>query len=252
MKRSFSKIHFGLNQKMPDVITKSLVKHKNIKLYDNENNSKKNKQNEEDDEDDENPFSKIGKEESEVYMNENHLYFQTGVTEESVDKVKKSMREYAVKVNKLKTTHIFSSAVIKPLYLHIYSPGGDVHAGFTLYDFITEYKKKIPVYTVIDGMAASAATIISISGSKRYITPSSYMLIHQLSTFMGGNFEQLKEEFTNCEKVMNKIIDLYAIHTKITKRKLPKILKHDFIWDANECLSYGLVDEIKLVDLFND
>jgi ATP-dependent protease ClpP protease subunit len=42
-------------------------------------------------------------------------------------------------------------------------------------------------------MAASAATIISVAGTKRFITPSSYMLIHQLSTFMSGNFEQLKE-----------------------------------------------------------
>ena len=45
---------------------------------------------------------------------------------------------------------------------------------------------------------------------------------------------------------------IYKTHTKINKKKIPNILKHDLTWDANECLTNGLVDEIKLIDVFND
>ena len=187
-----------------------------------------------------------------IYLNQNHLFFHTEVSEQSVDKVKNLMREYLNKVTKVKKTHIMGVFTPKPLYLHIYSPGGDVHAGFSLYDFIISYDKHIPVHTIIEGSAASAATMISIAGSKRYITPSSYMLIHQLSTFFGGNFEQIKDEFSNCQKLMTRIKKIYSDKTTIPKKQLDDILKHDIFWDANECLKYGLVDEIKLIDLFND
>jgi ATP-dependent protease ClpP protease subunit len=140
----------------------------------------------------------------------------------------------------------------KPLYLHIYSPGGDVYAGLSLHDFIIEFSKTIKVYTVVEGLAASAATIISVAGSKRFISPTSYMLIHQLSTFLGGNFEQIKDEFDNCNKIMDRIKQIYVKYTTIPKKQLADILKHDLIFDAVECKKYGLVDEIKLVDVFND
>jgi len=51
---------------------------------------------------------------------------------------------------------------------------------------------------------------------------------------------------------MDKIMDIYKKHTKISKIKLPEILKHDLNWDAAECIANGLVDEIKLIDIFND
>lgn len=187
-----------------------------------------------------------------VYLKQNHLYFHEGVDEDSVDQVKKLMREYFDKCQRVKNNSSYAVFTPKPLFLHIYSPGGDVHAGLSLYDFIIEYNKSLPVYTIVEGMAASAATIISIAGSKRYITPNSYMLIHQLSTYFGGNFEQIKDEFGNCEKIMKQLKDIYANRTKLNRKQLNDILKRDVNWSADECIKYGLVDEIKLVDIFND
>ena len=240
MKRNNSQLYFGGNN-LNKRITKNKVE------------AKKNN----DDEDNESekiiPFPKLFQNEDKtIYIKENHLFFHTDINQDSVDEVKKLMREYALKISGIKKSHTCVEIKSKPLILHIYSYGGDVHSGFSLYDFIIEYKKNIDVYTVVEGLAASAATIISIAGNKRYITPNSYMLIHQLSTFMMGNFEQLKDEFNNCEKIMAKIIEIYKSQTKITVKKIPKILKHDLIWDAQECLKNGLVDEIKVVDLFND
>ena len=218
---------------------------------------KKNKEEEDEEEDfsEENPFSfpnLFGKEESTVYLDQNHLFFRTEISENSVDQVKKLMRQYYTKISKLQANRLFKNVSPKPLILHIYSPGGDVYAGLSLHDFILEFAKTIPVHTVVEGVAASAATMISVAGSKRFISPTSYMLIHQLSTFLGGNFEQIKDEFDNCNKLMDRIKQIYVQYTTIPKKQLADILKHDLIFDATECKKYGLVDEIKLVDVFND
>lgn len=223
------------------------------------NKTKKIKLNEDSDEDEtyeENPLKlpEIFKTPNEpsIYLKRNHLYFHTSVNEESVDKVKKLMRQYWEKTDNIHNNHSCITFIAKPLYIHIFSPGGCVYSGFSLYDFIIEYRKKIPVYTIVEGMVASAATFISIAGIKRFITPNSYMLIHQLSTFMNGNFEQLKDQFNNCKKCMDKIMQIYETHTQITKKKIPKILKHDIEWNSDECIINGLVDEVKLIDIFND
>lgn len=187
-----------------------------------------------------------------IYLKDNHLYFHAEVSEESVDEVKKLMRTYWNKFNKITKSHSCVEFKPKPLYIHIFSPGGCAYSGFSLYDFIIEYKKKIPIYTVIEGRVASAATFISVAGTKRFITPNSYVLIHQLSTFFGGNYQQIEDEFENCKKCMERIMEIYKTHTKINKKKLPGILKHDLNWDAGEAIEYGLVDEVKLIDVFND
>jgi ATP-dependent Clp protease protease subunit len=247
MKRAV--IHFGypINKKSKSS-TPSSTKEQN-------NKSQNYKNSDSDDSEDDTPFKipNLFKEEHErVYLKHNHLYFHHGVDEKSVDLVKKLMREYLDKTVKAKNKNAYGTFISKPLFLHIYSPGGDVHAGLSLYDFINEYKKTIPVITIVEGVAASAATIISIAGSKRYITPNSYMLIHQISTYFGGNFEQIKDEFGNCEKIMKQLKEIYATNTKVTRKQLVDILKRDINWCAKDCLKYGLVDEIKLIDIFND
>lgn len=260
-KRKFSKLYFGnlpsdtMNHNFYS--TNQFVNTEKPKTKKINKKQKKNGDHEDDEDDDSEstpfPFPNLFKDDDNyIYLKENHLYFHTDVNQESVDEVKKLMRDYSLKIKRIKNLHSCVDMKPKPLYLHIFSPGGDVYSGLALYDFIVEYKKKIPVHTVVEGIAASAATFISIAGSVRYITPSSYMLIHQLSTMMSGNFEQLKDEFDNSLKLMNKIMEIYELHCNITKKKIPKILKHDLIWDATECKKQGLVDEIKLIDIFND
>jgi ATP-dependent Clp endopeptidase proteolytic subunit ClpP len=237
-KRCISKFYFGSKETNPFINKKR--KHKNDDSEDEET------------EETEDPFISNEKESKKIFLKENHLYFHTNVNQKSCEQVKQLMRTYSSKFNKLQKTHTCVKFECKPLYIHIYSPGGDVYAGLALYDFIIQYREHIPIYTIVEGIAASAATFISVAGTKRFITPSSYMLIHQLSTFVYGNFEQLKDEFDNSKKIMDKIMNIYSEHTTITKKRIPKILKHDLIWDANECVQNGLVDKIKLIDLFND
>ena len=128
------------------------------------------------------------------------------------------------------------------IYLHINSFGGSVFAGLSSVDYILNCK--VPVTTVIDGCAASAATLMSIVGAHRAMHRHSFMLIHQISSTMWGKFEEMKDDMKNSELLMKTIIQLYEEHTRIPRSELSKILKHDLWWDAETCLDYGLIDEI--------
>lgn len=247
-------------RKYNDLNTLTLNTSNTSKLFKNTKKIKKSNAEENENEEEENPDSPFklpelfGKKDDDtlIYLRDNHLYFHTEVSEESVDEVKKLMRQYWNKFNKISKAHSCVEFKPKPLYIHIFSPGGCVYSGFSLYDFILEYKKKIPIYTIVEGRAASAATFISVAGTKRFMTPNSYVLIHQLSAFFGGNYQQIEDEFENSKKCMERIMEIYKTHTKINKKKLPEILKHDLNWDASQCIEYGLVDEVKLIDVFND
>jgi ATP-dependent protease ClpP protease subunit len=223
----------------------------------NEKPKKRQKHNNDDDDDDDEGQFVLPKifssdDDETIYLKNNHLFFHDEVSKENIDTIKNLMREYYKKYKKETKKNYIVSVTPKPLYLHIYSGGGDIYPAFSLYDFINEYKKIIPVHTVIEGSTASAATIISQAGIKRYITPNSFMLIHQLSTFFGGNFEQIKDMYDECEKLMKRIKDIYVLKTKLSRNDLNNILKRDIKLTASDCVTKGLVDEIKTIDIFND
>jgi ATP-dependent Clp protease protease subunit len=129
-----------------------------------------------------------------------------------------------------------------PIRLHINSYGGSLFAGFSSVDYVLNCS--VPVHTIIDGCAASAATLFSVVAEKRYMHKHSFMLIHQLSSGMWGNYESLKDDMENCDLLMETIRNIYTEHTKIPKKTLNQILKRDLWFDADTCLKYGLIDEI--------
>ena len=132
--------------------------------------------------------------------------------------------------------------VAPPIHLHINSYGGSVFAAFGSIDYIM--KSKTPIYTYIDGCAASAGTIMSVCGDKRFMGENAYMLVHQLSSTHWGKFQELQDDMKNSENLMKRIKEIYEAKTKIPKTKMDEILKHDLWWDAKTCLKYGMIDEI--------
>jgi ATP-dependent protease ClpP protease subunit len=177
---------------------------------------------------------------SRVSVEHNKIYFYSGVT-----------RQDNLQLNKLIHTTGNKLANIQKLYnmpdppklrLHINSYGGSVFAGFGSVDYIRTCP--VPVVSVIDGCAASAATIMSVVAEERYIHEHAFMLIHQLSSGMWGKFEEMKDDMKNSEMLMKKIVGIYEEHTNIPKSKIKDILKRDLWWDAKTCLKYGLVDDI--------
>ncbi len=194
-----------------------------------------------DEKNDEGPVMMAGSsDDSRVSVEQNRIYFYSGVT-----------RQDNLTLNKLIHTTGNKLANIQQLYklecppklnLHINSYGGSVFAGFGSVDYIRN--SPVPVVSIIDGCAASAATIMSVVAEERYINEHAFMLIHQLSSGMWGKFEEMKDDMKNNQLLMKKIIGIYEEHTSIPKSKIKDILKRDLWWDAKTCLKYGLVDDI--------
>ena len=130
-----------------------------------------------------------------------------------------------------------------PIHLHIQSSGGHLLPTFNVVDTIQRIKS--PVYTYVDGYAASAATLISVSGQKRYMGKHSLMLLHQLSGQNQGTYSYMKEEMYNMDTLMDFVKDVYLSHSKLNFITLKEILNYDNRWlNAESCLRYGLVDKI--------
>ena len=193
-----------------------------------------------------NPFKSLfsHNDDTEVYAESNHIYFKTDVTPDSINKLCTILRHKISEFNSLKSNNLIDNIQPKPLYLHISSYGGYLHEAFLVYDYIKN--SPIPIYTIVEGYAASAGTIISVAGVKRYITPTSVMLIHQLTTGMYGKYQELDEEIQNSKQDMSRIYDLYnrECKGKMTKKQIIDELKHDKWWNADKCIKKGLCDEI--------
>lgn len=130
----------------------------------------------------------------------------------------------------------------KPIELHMTSYGGNVDAAFSAVDCIRGLS--VAVHTVVDGYVASAATLITAAGAHRAMRPNAYMLIHELRSGLWGKMSEINDEHGNLSKVMDHIASFYAKHTKLSKKKLFKLLKSDVSWNAQECLERGIVDKI--------
>jgi len=103
---------------------------------------------------------------------------------------------------------------------------------------------KTPVYTYIDGFAASAATLMSVCGKRRFMTENSVMLVHQLSGGASGKFEEIKNEYSNMVEFMEIIKKTYLNYGNISSQHLDDLLKQDLWLNSKKSLEYGFVDEI--------
>jgi len=170
----------------------------------------------------------------------NRLYFYSEVTRPKILELNKKLKNLEISI--LNQQNTLSTDFPAKIFLHINSHGGSVFAGLSAVDYIAN--SRIPVVSIIDGCAASAATLMSVAADERYMSEHSFMLVHQLSSSMWGKYEDLKDDMKNNEKLMETIKSIYVKHTKIPKRKLNQILKRDLWFDARTCLKYGLVDDI--------
>ena len=143
---------------------------------------------------------------------DNRIYFYSGVNTPNVLTLNKEIRNLNVKI--LSSATALSSDPAN-LYIHINSHGGSVFDGLAAMDHIRT--SKVPIYSVVDGCAASAATLMSVVAKKRYMHEHSFMLIHQLSSGMWGKYEELKDDMKNCDVLMKTIKKIYVEHAKIPK-----------------------------------
>lgn len=179
-----------------------------------------------------------------IDMVDNHIYFYSDIDTDRILRLIKYLK--AGVANSIDLHVRYDLEMIPPVYLHINSGGGLVLDSFLAMDEITSLKQKAPIITVVEGLAASGATLLSIVGSHRQIKKNSYMLIHQINNDgnWAGNYTEIKTAVDKLDKLMDRLVSLYQANTKIPKKQLDEILKMDQLWDAETCLKYGLVDEI--------
>lgn len=177
--------------------------------------------------------------ESVVKSSNNNIYFYGAVSESSTLELKTKLEELNMH---LQTMSVHYNIEPPPIHLHIQSYGGSLLHTFYIMDVIKMLKT--PVYTYIDGFAASAATLMSVCGKRRFMTESSVMLVHQLSSGASGKFEEIKNEYSNLVEFMEIIKKTYLNHGNISSDSLDALLKQDLWLNSAKSLEYGFVDEI--------
>lgn len=168
----------------------------------------------------------------------NKIYFYNAIT-------KKAILDLFVEIEKMNNRLSQESQLynfVPFIELHIHSGGGDLYSGISAYDILK--KNKIPIHTIIEGEACSAATLIALSGKKRYITENSMILVHQLRTWFSGKHNDLEDELKTSEKLMKSLKNIYKKHTHLTDARLNKIIEREEYLSSQECLQMGFVDEI--------
>ena len=186
------------------------------------------------------PYSAGKDEDNVVETKNNSVYFYSEVTRPKILLLNKNLHELGK--NLVNQANLLGTTLPADIHLHINSFGGSGFAGLSATDYVKS--SPVPIRTVVEGCAASAATLFSVVAHHRVIRKNSFMLIHQLSSGMWGKYEEMKDAMENNDLFMRIIKDIYEEHTKLPKRKINEILKRDLWFDAETCLEYGLVDEI--------
>ena len=174
-----------------------------------------------------------------IKVRRNHIYFYSDVNKKSAMDLNIKLKDVEKEILEMYKSHNFHKEYI---YLHINSYGGCVFSCLSIIDTINNLK--VPVVSIVEGAAASAATMISIVCDQRLIHQNAYMLIHQLSSSYWGKMDQIEEEITNLKELMEKIKQIYNKHSNINNQQIDDILKHDYWWNAQKCIEHGLVDQI--------
>jgi ATP-dependent Clp protease protease subunit len=124
----------------------------------------------------------------------------------------------------------------------INSPGGDCVAAAQIYNMLTQYKGNVTVK--IDGIAASAASVIAMAGNMVLMSPVSMMMIHNPATVAIGDHAEMQKAIDMLAEVKESIINAYVIKTGLTRAKLSHLMDAETWMDANKAVELGFADDI--------
>ena len=128
----------------------------------------------------------------------------------------------------------------------INSPGGDVFAAAQIYNMLMEYTGKVNVK--IDGLAASAASVIAMAGGGVYMSPVSMLMIHNPSTIAIGDSEEMLRAKALLDEVKESIINAYELKTGLSRTKLSHLVDAESWMNANKAIELGFADKIMFME----
>lgn len=129
-----------------------------------------------------------------------------------------------------------------PVTVWINSPGGDCIAASQIYTMLMDYKDDVTVK--IDGIAASAASVIAMAGTEVLMAPTALMMIHNPATIAMGDHEDMQKAIEMLDEVKESIINAYEIKTSLTRAKLSHLMDAETWMNANKAVELGFADGI--------
>lgn len=124
----------------------------------------------------------------------------------------------------------------------INSPGGDCIAAAQIYNMLMDYKGNVTVK--VDGIAASAASVIAMAGTKVLVSPVSMLMIHNPMTVAFGNSAEMQKAIDMLDSVKDSILNAYEIKTGLSRAKLSHLMDAETWMDANKAIELGFADEL--------
>ena len=124
----------------------------------------------------------------------------------------------------------------------INSPGGDCVAAAQIYNMLMDYKGSVTVK--IDGIAASAASVIAMAGTEVLMSPVGMLMIHNPMTVAMGDAEEMEKAIEMLSSVKDSILNAYEIKTGLSRAKLAHLMDAETWMDANKALELGFIDGI--------
>jgi ATP-dependent Clp protease protease subunit len=167
----------------------------------------------------------------------NHIYFYSKVSTLSQLKVIELLKEIQHDFEKVKIP-----LDLMKIFIHLNSPGGDVMAGFALYDIFR--MNPVPIIGIVEGTVASSATLLLLGCSRRKMNPNSRFLMHDISGSIDGCNNSIQNEAKNMSSLMKSMIKIYSRHSNLEKDEIYAILKKNQLLSSEAALGYSLIDEI--------
>jgi len=137
---------------------------------------------------------------------------------------------------------------LKPIYLWIYSYGGDLEQANSLIDIISA--SRIPIITIAMGVAMSAGFMIFLSGHKRYAFKHSNLMVHEGSAAFSGTAEQIEMAQKNYKRQIEEMKAYILERTNIDEKTFNKNKSKDWYLTSDELIKYHVVT--KLVDSLDE
>src|SRR5690606_6330080 len=129
----------------------------------------------------------------------------------------------------------------KELKVYINSPGGDVFAGQAIYSMLSRCQAQVTVY--VDGLAASAASLIAMAGDRVIMPRNAMMMIHNPWTYAWGDANAFLQIAAELEKIREAMIPVYQAKTGLTKDEISKLLNDETLMTACDALELVFADE---------
>lgn len=129
-----------------------------------------------------------------------------------------------------------------PVTIWLNSPGGDVVAAAQIYNMLIDYPGTVTVN--IDGIAASAASVIAMAATKVAMSPVSMLMIHNPATMAVGDKDELARAMSMLDSVKESILNAYQEKTNLSRAKLSKLMDAETWMDARAAIDMGFADEL--------